>query len=147
MSLVLCLIAFSLEAELSVILESNRICRICTPNKNTLTLRKILSISVLFFFCFNLNVRQAGQRQLYIVFQKCYQTFEVYKIFCSLCCVFLLVSSMISVIDFLRRQNNLYNCFRSLLLLSLTYALYVFQKCYLILLEFVVVVNEFVNEK
>ena len=40
--------AFSLETELSVILEFERICRIHTPNKITLTLRKTVSFYLLF---------------------------------------------------------------------------------------------------
>ena len=49
LALVLCLIAFSLEAELRVILKFNQICRFYTPNKSTLAPRKIVSISISFF--------------------------------------------------------------------------------------------------
>ena len=59
---------FQFRSFKSVLLQYNRICNICTPNRNNLILRKILSSNLslsLFFFCFNPNVRKAGQRRLF----------------------------------------------------------------------------------
>ena len=55
------LIAFNLETELNVILESNRIWRICTTNKKFFdTLKNSVNFYLLFFFLFESQYASSG---------------------------------------------------------------------------------------
>ena len=50
------LLVFSLKHALSVILESNRVCTICTPNKKIFELRKIMLLSISYLFSFFVSI-------------------------------------------------------------------------------------------